>query len=202
MFEALRFLQHCHQKIEPRKLWPVGAFMTYDLKGRITYDVMMEEGRALCRWGDAGWGNKVRRGKQQDGHFGDELVNASSDLIRISWQPRPFPKWVTCVPSLNNRTLVPDFAERLAHELRLSFVPCVTKARQTEAQKLRSNSFQQANNLDGAFEIQQALVRKDAVLLVDDMVDSRWTLTVVAALLRRAGSGLVYPYALAVTTAE
>jgi ATP-dependent DNA helicase RecQ len=67
---------------------------------------------------------------------------------------------------------------------------------------LRSNSFQQANNLDGAFEIQRALVRNEAVLLVDDMVDSRWTLTVVAALLRRAGSGPVYPYVLAVTTAE
>lgn len=200
--EAVLFLQHCHQRIEPRRKWPVGAFAGYQFAGAIVDHLRMEEGRALCHWGDAGWGARVRQGKQLYGRFCDDLVNASSDLVRVVWQPRPFPKWVTCVPSLNNRALVPDFAERLARELRLPYVPCVTKAHPTEAQKLRSNSFQQAHNLDGAFEIRQSLVRNEAVLLVDDMVDSRWTLTVVAALLRRAGSGPVYPYALAVSTAE
>ena len=36
-----------------------------------------------------------------------------------------------------------------------------------------------------------------AVLLVDDLVDSRWTLTVAARALRRAGSGPVLPFVLA-----
>ena len=36
-------------------------------------------------------------------------------------------------------------------------------------------------------------------VLVDDMVDSRWTLTVSAWLLRRAGAGPVWPVALAMT---
>jgi len=35
------------------------------------------------------------------------------------------------------------------------------------------------------------------VLLIDDVVDSRWTLTVAAVLLREHGSGPVYPFALA-----
>ena len=35
------------------------------------------------------------------------------------------------------------------------------------------------------------------VLLVDDVVDSRWTLTLASVLLQRHGSGLVYPFALA-----
>ena len=200
--EALRFLQHCPQLIEPRKRWPIGAFVEHDFKGPISATLNMEAGRSLCRWGDAGWGDKVRRGKQQDCHFDDELVSASFDLISMNWQPRPFPKWVTCVPSLNNRKLVPDFALRLARELRLPFVPCVIKAHPTEAQKLRSNSFQQAHNLDGAFRIDDTLVKREPVLLVDDMVDSRWTMTVVAALLRQAGSGPVFPFALAVTTSE
>lgn len=38
------------------------------------------------------------------------------------------------------------------------------------------------------------------VLLVDDTVDSRWTFTVIAALLRGAGSGPVFPFALAFTS--
>jgi ATP-dependent DNA helicase RecQ len=35
------------------------------------------------------------------------------------------------------------------------------------------------------------------VLLVDDLVDSRWTLTVVAAAVLEAGSGPVSPFVLA-----
>jgi ATP-dependent DNA helicase RecQ len=35
------------------------------------------------------------------------------------------------------------------------------------------------------------------VLVVDDVVDSGWTLTVAALLLREHGSGPVYPFALA-----
>jgi ATP-dependent DNA helicase RecQ len=61
------------------------------------------------------------------------------------------------------------------------------------------NSYQQERNLDGAFKVDAALVRDEPVLLVDDIVDSRWTFTVLAAQLREAGSGLVYPFALANT---
>jgi hypoxanthine phosphoribosyltransferase len=35
------------------------------------------------------------------------------------------------------------------------------------------------------------------VLLVDDLVDSRWTMTVAGRTLRRAGAGSVLPFALA-----
>ncbi|WP_162878974.1 phosphoribosyltransferase, partial [Escherichia coli] len=47
-----------------------------------------------------------------------------------------------------------------------------------------------------AFAVTQ-LYQGQPVLLVDDIVDSGWTLTVVAALLQQAGSGVVYPIALA-----
>jgi ATP-dependent DNA helicase RecQ len=40
------------------------------------------------------------------------------------------------------------------------------------------------------------------VLLVDDIVDSRWTLTVAGWLLRTSGSGPVHPFALAVASAR
>jgi ATP-dependent DNA helicase RecQ len=59
------------------------------------------------------------------------------------------------------------------------------------------NSFQQARNLDGVFEL--AAMRKEPVLLVDDMVDSGWTFTVIGAMLRQAGCPEVYPFALTST---
>lgn len=116
------------------------------------------------------------------------------------WQPQPFPSWVTCVPSLNRPELVPNFAQRLAEKLGITFVPIVRKVKQTQLQKDMSNSYQQAHNLDGAFKIDAWPGIGGSVFLVDDMVDSRWTFTVIAALLRGAGSGQVFPVALALNT--
>ena len=135
-------------------------------------------------------------------HFDDRLVDAAARLITNRWRPNPPPSWVTCVPSRRHQTLVPDFARRLASRLRLPFVECVRKVRDTEPQKTRANSFQQAQNVVGAFLVDEAMVRAQPVLLIDDMVDSRWTFTVLAVLLRKAGSGCVYPFALADSSSE
>ena len=74
----------------------------------------------------------------------------------------------------------------------------VVKVHETEPQKTMQNSQQQYRNVRDAFEI-RGEVPSGPVLLVDDMVDSRWTLTVVGLLLREAGSGPVLPFALADT---
>jgi ATP-dependent DNA helicase RecQ len=66
------------------------------------------------------------------------------------------------------------------------------------AQKEMANSSQQAKNIDGSLRIQSS-VPAGPVLLVDDMVDSKWTLTVAAWLLRNHGSGEVWPLALSQT---
>jgi ATP-dependent DNA helicase RecQ len=57
----------------------------------------------------------------------------------------------------------------------------------------------QARNIDGAFAIAKKPISNGSVLLVDDMVDSRWTITVASWLLRSNGSGEVFPIALALT---
>ena len=74
--------------------------------------------------------------------------------------------------------------------------------RETEPQKTRQNSVQQVHNLDKVFEVDQNNLRAGPVLLVDDMVDSRWTFTVLGFKLLKAGSGPVFPLALAETSAE
>jgi ATP-dependent DNA helicase RecQ len=81
-------------------------------------------------------------------------------------------------------------------------VDCIRKVRETEPQKTRQNSVQQVHNLDRAFELDQNTVQTGPVLLIDDMADSRWTFTVLGFKLRQAGSGPVFPFALADTSAE
>jgi ATP-dependent DNA helicase RecQ len=66
-------------------------------------------------------------------------------------------------------------------------------------QKTMANSIQQALNIDGSFVVNKKTLSAEPVLLLDDMVDSRWTMTVAAWLLRSHGSGEVFPLALALT---
>jgi ATP-dependent DNA helicase RecQ len=138
----------------------------------------------------------VKQGKFQDGRFCDELVEACDKMIDM-WQPQPSPQWLTCVPSLKRADLVPDFARRLAGRLGIPFLDVVRKIKDNHPQKEMQNSFLQANNLDGVFEIDDSSLPDGAALLIDDLVDSRWTFTVIAALLKRAGCRAVFPMALA-----
>jgi ATP-dependent DNA helicase RecQ len=195
--EAIAFLRRTSLPIEPRRQWPqVGGMPSYGVKGRI--DFQAEPGRALCVWGDAGWGELVRRGKYQDGHFSDDLVAACVKMI-VEWNPRPAPTWVACVPSLRHPQLVPDFARRLAAALGLPFHMVLVKSDDRPEQKTMANSTQQARNIDGSLALSGEPIPPGPVFLVDDMVDSRWTLTVSAWLLRRHGSGEVWPVALSLT---
>jgi len=193
--EATTFLRRTSLPIEPRLRWPTGGLPHYRLSGKIPGTRSAQPGKALCIWGDAGWGGLVRQGKYHDGHFADELVTACAEMIH-GWNPQPAPAWVTCVPSLRHPDLVPNFARRLADALGLPFHAILVKTDNRPEQKTMANSTQQARNIDGSLALDGRPVPDGPVLLVDDMVDSRWTLTVAAWLLRKNGSGEVWPVAL------
>jgi len=196
--EATRFLRHAEIVFKPKKQVAAGAFQEYGFRRNLPKNLQAEEGRILSRWGDAGWGGLVADDKHA-GHFRDALVDAMAEMIRDRWRPDPAPQWVTCVPSNNHPNLVPDFAHRLADRLGFPFVDAIRKVRDNEPQKMQQNRFHQCRNLDGVFDVAQEMSSRP-VLLVDDVIDSGWTVTVLAALLRRAGSGPVFPIALASTT--
>jgi ATP-dependent DNA helicase RecQ len=194
---AVAFLQSEAVPLRPRKRWPTGAMPIYGWTGMIANGLRAEPGKALSVLKDGGWGQNVFRGKYRDGHFDDQLVRAAADLVKC-WQPRPFPSWVTCVPSSHHVALMPDFTRRLGQLLGRPFLAPVTKTGTTQPQKEMSNSWQQVHNLDGAFRVAAVPHMSGPVLLLDDVCDSNWTFTIVSALLRQAGSGSVFPLALAV----
>jgi ATP-dependent DNA helicase RecQ len=194
--EAITFLRRTSLPIEQRKAWPGGGLPRYGVTGRIAANLQAQPGKALCRWGDAGWGVLVREGKNIDGRFDDQLVAACAQLIG-TWCPDPAPTWVTCVPSVRHPTLVQDFAKRLASLIGLPFLAALAKSDERPEQQTMGNSTQQARNVDGSLAITADAVQPGPVLLIDDTVDSRWTLTIAAWLLRKHGSGEVWPLALA-----
>ncbi len=170
----------------------------YNVKGNIQVNLQAQQGKALCIWGDAGWGSLVRDGKYCEKHFSDKLVEACAALVR-DWNPQPAPAWVTCIPSRRHPDLVPNFTRRLAAVLDLSFHAVLKKTDDRPEQKTMANSIQQARNIDGSLAVGIEQLPPGPVLLVDDMVDSRWTITVAAWLLRSHGGDEVFPLALALT---
>ena len=192
--EAVTFLRRTSFPINPRKRWPAGGQAHLQDKLRIPEDLQASPGKALCAWGDAGWGDLVRRGKYDDNHFLDDLVDGCATLVR-QWNPMPAPTWITAIPSWRRPHLVPDFAERLAGALGLPFRNVLKRTEDSPEQKEMANSAHQAANVWKSLAV-VGTPPTGPVLLVDDIVDSRWTMTVAAYKLRESGSGEVVPLAL------
>lgn len=195
--DAIRFLRRSHRPIAPRKRWPAGL---KPARGLIPPEHRLEEGRALAIYGDAGWGRLVKEGKYGAGGFDDQLVEAMVEMVSEEFSPEPFPSWLTAVPSLRDPALVSEFAQKVADRLRLPYRTALVKKNGTPQQKSLENSLQQARNAIGAFTIDHSQIEPGPVFLIDDMVDSRWSLTVCGVALREHGSGPVYPLVLGQTS--
>jgi ATP-dependent DNA helicase RecQ len=196
-------------EIEPRSMWPTGLVkIGVDLTGRIPAEERAATGRAIGRLSDIGWGPRLRRVVPDDGaEYGadqplpDELFDAAIEVLRTwGWERRPVA--VAAVPSARRPVLVQTIGERLAAVGRLEWLGPLAGMRQPGAAS-RTNSAQRVRALYGAVGVttdQAAALRRlgdPVVLLVDDVVDSGWTMALAARELRLAGAGDVLPFALA-----
>jgi ATP-dependent DNA helicase RecQ len=195
--DAVRFLRRAHRRIVPRRRWPAGFD---DRRGSIPVEHRLIEGRALSLYGDAGWGQLVKAGKYGGSGFDERLVEAVADMLENYWQPTVTPTWVTAVPSRRAPELVPGFAKRLAERLGLPYREALEKISDAAPQKRMENSYYQARNALRSFRAIPAAVSAEPVFLIDDMVDSRWSLTACGAILAEAGCSAIVPVALAETT--
>ncbi|MFI9364170.1 RecQ family ATP-dependent DNA helicase [Kitasatospora sp. NPDC053057] len=206
---------------EPRRLWPTGMdALGVPLKGRIPAGEQAETGRALGRLSDIGWGNRLRTLLAEQapdvpvpGEAVDALVAVLADWARGpgGWAGPATtegarldrPVGVVTMASSTRPQLVGSLGARIAEIGRLPLLGRIEYAGGRPPHGARSNSAQRLHSLAGALvlppELEQAVATAGGpVLLVDDLVDSGWTVTVAARLLRRAGAGAVLPLVLAV----
>lgn len=202
---ASEFMKNRYIKIKPRKQFgasgalALSAFSSYQFPYR-NDSLNAEEGLALSRWRDGVWGDLVADGKKANA-FSDELIAPMVKMINTM----PFkqqPTWLTYVPSLRHPVLVKNFAHKLAAKLGIYCADTVQMAELRPPQKEMENSYRRSENLDGAFSLDLTQIYAESVILLDDAVDSGWTLTVVSALLKRSGTGSVYPVALTSTSVQ
>ncbi|GAA4866893.1 RecQ family ATP-dependent DNA helicase [Kitasatospora terrestris] len=206
---------------EPRRMWPTGMeALGVPLKGRIPAGEQAEVGRALGRLSDIGWGTRLRAmlGEQSpDGPLPREVLDALVGVV-ADWAKGPGgwagpegpdgarparPVGVVAMDSATRPALVGSLGEQLAAVGRLPLLGRVEYATGRPPHGGRSNSAQRLHSLSGALALSPGLRETLAaapgpVLLVDDLVDSGWTVTVAARLLRQAGATAVLPLVLAV----
>jgi ATP-dependent DNA helicase RecQ len=202
-------LQRPGVAIEPRKMWPTGMknLGIDDAAGKIPATLVADEGRALGRLTDVGWGTTLRillSDEAEDGPVTDQIADAIVKVLAAwDWQQRP--TGVVTLPSRTRPTLITSLGQRIAGIGRLPYLGGLEYATAGGAGPRRHNSAQRLCSLWHAFTVPAALAddvasQRGPVLLVDDRIESGWTMTVAARLLRTAGAPAVLPLALATTT--
>lgn len=196
--------------VEPRAQWPTGMDrLGIQVKGKIAEEERADRGRSLARLTDLGWGQRLREIFRTDdnGRPVDTTVDSSLGracigvLAQWDWSTRPTA--VVAMPSLSRPELVSSLAQGLAAAGHLPFLGALRLNQDVPRGTHGGNSAYRLAEVWDRFsvppEIAQALrgQPQPAILLVDDLVDSRWTLTVAARELRLAGATNVLPFALA-----
>jgi ATP-dependent DNA helicase RecQ len=182
--------------IDPRAQWPTGADrLGVPVKGNIKPDERMLEGRALARLTDLGWGNTLREifapGVPDAPASPALLVACVRVLADWNWDERPV--GIVAMPSRAHPLLVDSLARGLASAGRLPYLGALDLVGDGPIGEPGGNSAYRLSSVWNAFEVGPALTAaldnaNGPILLVDDLADSRWTLTVAARLLRRAAS--------------
>ncbi|MFZ1288303.1 MAG: RecQ family ATP-dependent DNA helicase [Candidatus Phosphoribacter sp.] len=205
-------------QIEPRAQWPTGMDrLGIPIKGRIPADQAMATGRALARLSDLGWGQRLREVLRSASPVtGDGADDARSDtevvpeplvqavvevLAGWDWQQRPVA--VVAMPSRRRPTLVGSLATRIAQLGRLPLLGTLELVDGGPMGEPGGNSAFRLAGVWGRLGVGPDLASRldgipGPVLLVDDVVSSRWTLTVAARALREAGAPAVLPLVLAI----
>lgn len=196
--------------LEPRAQWPSGMDrLGIQVRGKIPEDERADRGRSLARLTDLGWGQRLREifrnddnGRPLDATVDTALGRACIGVLaQWDWSTRPTA--VAAMPSQSRPELVMSLAQGLAAAGHLPFLGALRLNQDVPRGHHGGNSAYRLAEVWDRFsvppEIAQALREQPqpSVLLVDDLVDSRWTLTVAARELRLAGAARVLPFALA-----
>ncbi|ANN19630.1 recombinase RecQ [Amycolatopsis orientalis] len=192
-------------EVAPRKMWPTGmAGLEVPLSGRLPAGEQAETGQVVGRVTDVGWGTRLRElvgPSATDAELPDPVFQACIEVLK-GWQWAERPVAVVEIPSATRPQLVHSLATKLASIGRLEYLGTLASAGPPPRQ---ANSAQRLADLWKRLSLPDDLAAGVAaaegpILLVDDLIDTGWTMTLSARLLRQAGARAVLPFALASTS--
>jgi ATP-dependent DNA helicase RecQ len=184
---ARRFFRGRDVVIEPRKLWVSG------LAGRKGKIAGVAPGRALAFADDPAWGDVLRVLWQRDAPAPPEVLDGLVQVLvrwSASWQR---PVAVVAMPSRRFPLLVGSLAEQVARVGRLPLVDALGVSGPPPTAEAASAV--RARDLLARTSVRDGVSFDGPVLLLDDTVRTRWTVTVASALLAEVGASQVMPLA-------
>ena len=188
-------LQRPGVELSPRRQWPTGmAKLGVDLSGRISDGPA--EGRVIGRLTDLGWGVRLRRLlADPDGPVPADILKAAVAVLAAwPWQTRP-----AAVMGLDSDThpiLISSLVDGLAELGRLTNLGTLHYRPQRRPVTAANSAYRVAALVD-SWDAPDLGPVTGPVLLIDDVADTGWTLTMAARVLRKAGAVEVLPFALA-----
>ncbi|MCA4134452.1 ATP-dependent DNA helicase RecQ [Arthrobacter sp. M4] len=209
---ASQTLRRAGLALEPRAQWPSGMDrLGVPVKGKIKPDEAITEGRVLARLTDLGWGGALRElfaASASDREIDPAMLQACVEVLREwatgdrwnqPWSGAERPAAVVSMPSRSKPRLVESLARGLAGIGRMPYLGAL------HGGPTGGRGGNSAYRLAGVWDrlvvgagLQASLSEANSpcLLLVDDLADSRWSVTVAGRALRRAGAGSVLPFAL------
>ncbi|MFF1877174.1 RecQ family ATP-dependent DNA helicase [Leifsonia sp. NPDC058230] len=188
-------------EIEPRKLWPTGADrLGVPVRGKIAPEETLAPGRALARLTDLGWGGPLRELLGADAADQPIPAQVLAACIRVlaDWNWAERPAAVVSMPSRRRPEFVSSLARGFAEAGRLPYLGSLDMLAGGPTGGPGGNSAFRLASVWERFGVGGLqLPVGQPVLLVDDVVDSKWSITVAGRELRRAGASAVLPFAAA-----
>jgi ATP-dependent DNA helicase RecQ len=186
--------------LDPRAQWPGGMDrLGVPVRGNIATAERAESGRALARLTDLGWGGTLRdlfASGTADAAASPALIAACVRVLGDwGWAERP--SAIVSMPSRRHPLLIASVAEGLATAGRLPLLGELGLNGGGPVGDAGGNSAYRLAAVWDRFSADGLEVPRGPVLLIDDLADSRWTVTVAARQLRRAGASAVLPFVLA-----
>lgn len=193
-------LERAGVAIEPRAQWPGGMDrLGIAVRGNIAVGERLEPGRALARLTDLGWGGTLRElfaRQTADARASPAMIAACVRVLgEWGWPQRPGA--VISMPSARHPVLIASIAEGLAAAGRLPYLGALELRNGGPSGNPGGNSAYRLAAVWDRFAVGlMDIPTGQPVLLVDDLVDSRWTITVAGRALRIAGASAVLPFVL------
>lgn len=153
-----------------------------------------EIGICLSKYGDYGYGQMVEEDKYNSTKYREELINRSAEVLKEKLIDKHNIKYITYIPSTRNNK-VELLANEIATKLNIICLDIFEK-NNCDSQKNMENSFFQSSNAKENYKIKANFKPVDKIIIIDDIVDSKWTLTWCGYYLKEQGVKEVYPFTL------
>lgn len=194
IIDVQHYLENLYFTIKPRLRW---GNTKNPFDSNIKISKPNEEGLALAKYNDAGYGKMVSEDKYNADSFRGDLVDKAVEVLSTNIGKHGYGV-VTNIPSKRNHK-VSEFAKKVADRLGYEYRELIDSIGGEAQQKKMQNSYFQYTNALKKLKIKENIsdLQGENIILIDDLVDSRWTLTIAGGLLHKAGAGKVYPFCLA-----